>query len=54
MVGDSLGSDIQGGINAGVDTCWYTPTGAEPDPVGPRPTHRIRTLDELVELIGVG
>lgn len=25
MIGDSLTSDIQGGINAGVDTCWYNP-----------------------------
>ena len=23
MVGDSLHSDIQGGINYGIDTCWY-------------------------------
>lgn len=23
IVGDSLSSDIQGGINAGIDTCWY-------------------------------
>ncbi|NFI41865.1 hypothetical protein FDA79_10990 [Clostridium botulinum] len=25
MVGDSLTSDIQGGINFGMDTCWYNP-----------------------------
>lgn len=25
MVGDSLTSDIQGGINFGIDTCWYNP-----------------------------
>ncbi len=34
MVGDSLTSDIQGGVNAGLDTCWYNPhrkaSGAEP------------------------
>lgn len=23
MIGDSLNSDIQGGINYGIDTCWY-------------------------------
>ena len=23
IIGDSLTSDIQGGINAGIDTCWY-------------------------------
>ena len=25
MVGDSLTSDIQGGINYGIATCWYNP-----------------------------
>ncbi len=25
IVGDSLTSDIQGGINSGIDTCWYNP-----------------------------
>lgn len=27
IVGDSLTSDIQGGINFGIDTCWYNPQG---------------------------
>lgn len=26
IIGDSLSSDIQGGINAGIHTCWYNPT----------------------------
>jgi YjjG family noncanonical pyrimidine nucleotidase len=26
MIGDSLSSDITGGINYGIDTCWYNPT----------------------------
>lgn len=26
MIGDSLTSDIQGGNNFGIDTCWYNPT----------------------------
>ena len=25
IVGDSLSADIQGGINAGIATCWYNP-----------------------------
>ena len=25
IVGDSLTSDIQGGINSGIDTCWFNP-----------------------------
>jgi len=27
IVGDSLTSDIRGGINAGIKTCWYNPKG---------------------------
>lgn len=29
MIGDSLSSDIQGGINYGIDTCWFNPEGQE-------------------------
>lgn len=25
IIGDSLSSDIQGGLNAGIDTCWFNP-----------------------------
>ena len=25
IIGDSLSSDMQGGINYGIDTCWYNP-----------------------------
>jgi len=50
MVGDSLASDIQGGINAGVDTCWYNPHGARArDEV--TPTHTISALGELVDVV---
>ncbi len=28
IVGDSQSSDILGGINAGIDTCWYNPTSS--------------------------
>ena len=27
IVGDSLTSDIRGGVNAGIQTCWYNPKG---------------------------
>ncbi|MBQ9783247.1 MAG: YjjG family noncanonical pyrimidine nucleotidase [Clostridia bacterium] len=27
IVGDSLTSDMQGGVNFGIDTCWYNPDG---------------------------
>lgn len=31
IIGDSLTSDIQGGINAGIDTMWYNPKNIESD-----------------------
>ena len=50
MIGDSLTSDIQGGVNAGIDTCWYNPKGL-PAPDSPRPTYVICSLDELRTLL---
>ena len=50
MVGDSLTSDIQGGINAGIDTCWYNPGKADAKP-GIRPTYEIGALEELLQLV---
>ena len=48
MVGDKLTSDIQGGLNYGIDTCWYNPEG---HPSGQtKPTHEIRRLSELRKL----
>ena len=50
MVGDSLTSDIQGGINAGLDTCWYNPNHAE-NPGKVCPTYEISNLEELYALV---
>ena len=50
MVGDSLTSDIQGGINAGLDTCWYNPNHAE-NPGKVCPTYEISNLEELYQLV---
>ncbi len=46
MVGDSLSSDIRGGANAGIDTCWYNPHRA-PCSEDLAPTYEIRSLGEL-------
>lgn len=46
IVGDSLTSDIQGGNNYGIDTCWYNPFGKE-NKTGIRPTYEIQDLLEL-------
>lgn len=50
MVGDSLSSDIQGGSNAGLDTCWYNPNHAE-NPGKVIPTYEITSLEELYPLV---
>ena len=50
MVGDSLTSDIQGGINAGLDTCWFNPNHAE-NPGKVCPTYEIANLEELYPLV---
>ncbi|MBW4084387.1 YjjG family noncanonical pyrimidine nucleotidase [Paenibacillus sp. S150] len=49
IVGDSLTSDIQGGISYGIDTCWFNPLGRASHP-GIRPTYEIRELSELLEI----
>jgi YjjG family noncanonical pyrimidine nucleotidase len=49
MIGDSLASDIQGGNDYGIDTCWYTPD-TEADPT-PAPTHRVGSLTEIPTLV---
>ena len=46
MVGDSLTSDIQGGINFGIDTCWYNPFKAV-NRTMIKPTYEISDLMEL-------
>ena len=50
MVGDSLSSDIQGGINFGIDTCWYNPSNIEPKE-NIKANYTIKSLDELISLV---
>lgn len=50
MVGDSLTSDIRGGRNAGIRTCWFDPHGAAPRP-DVVPDWRITALDQLPGLL---
>ena len=50
IVGDSLTSDVLGGINAGVRTCWLNPGGL-PVRDGIRPDYEIRSLGELPALL---
>lgn len=50
IVGDSLSSDIQGGINAGIHTCWFNPKRLPL--IGEiKPEFEISALSELPELL---
>lgn len=50
MVGDSLSSDIQGGINAGIPTCWVNTFGKE-NTTAIHPDYEISSLTELEALL---
>jgi len=50
IVGDSLTSDIQGGINAGIDSIWYNPGHLPRDPDIP-PTYETDTMDGILDLL---
>lgn len=46
MIGDSLTSDILGGKNAGIRTCWFNP-GHKPRRKGLEPDYEVASLQEL-------
>ena len=50
IVGDSLTSDILGGIQAGMKTCWVNPTG-KIAPADIQPDYEIKSLSELENLL---
>ena len=50
IVGDSLTSDILGGQNAGIATCWVNPEG-KPGREGIRVDYEIKALSELESLL---
>ena len=50
IVGDSLNSDIRGGINAGILTCWVNPTH-RPERDGIHPDYQIENLPQLLPIL---
>ena len=50
IVGDSLSSDIQGGINAGIRTCWVNPAH-KTAPAERRPDYEIESITALEALL---
>lgn len=50
MIGDNLNSDIRGGINYNIDTCWYNPNKLE-NKTDLKPTYEICDYTELRSLL---
>jgi len=49
IIGDSLSSDMQGGINAGIATCYYNPERKDIKDVNV--TYQISRLEEIFEVV---
>lgn len=50
IVGDSLKTDVQGGMNSSIDTCWFNPNN-EALPSNYKPTFIINALEDLLEIL---
>lgn len=50
MVGDTLASDVLGGNNAGIDTCWFNHSKSKNE-TQIRPTYEISSMDQLIEIV---
>lgn len=53
MVGDSLSSDYQGSINAGIDFCWVNAKGDPLPDHFPEPKFTVSSVAELPAFLGV-
>ncbi len=51
MVGDSLNSDMRGGENAGIDTCWFNPE-RKVNTAGVKIDYEITNLADLISIAG--
>ncbi len=50
IIGDSLTSDMRGGINAGIKTVWFNRLGEEP-PADIKPDYEVKSLSEIPEIL---
>ena len=50
IVGDSLTSDIRGGVNAGIQTCWYNP-GGHAVPPELRIDYTVSDIAEVLQIV---
>lgn len=53
IIGDSINSDIQGGINIGVETCWYNVHNIK-NTTNIKPKYEISKIDEILKVVGEG
>jgi len=51
MIGDSLSSDIAGAHAAGLDSCWYNPSGTRRTEDEPAPTYTISRLEHILDIL---
>ncbi|MGX9136360.1 YjjG family noncanonical pyrimidine nucleotidase [Rummeliibacillus sp. JY-2-4R] len=50
IIGDSLSSDMQGGLLAGIDTCWFNPH-LKQNTTAIRPKYEIKSLEDLHSIL---
>ena len=50
IIGDSLTSDMQGGINAKIDTCWYNPQN-KTAPEGMKLTYTVSNFSQIEDIL---
>ena len=51
MIGDSLTSDIAGGVGAGIDTIWFNRHGASATAIAP--THEVTSIHDIGPILGL-
>ena len=52
VIGDSLTSDVLGGISFGTDTCWYNPKNKPlPKDFVKKPTYIVSNYSEILDII---
>lgn len=52
IVGDSLSSDMQGGIAAGIDTCWFNPERkTAPDVIAEQLTYVAHDMETVYQIV---
>ena len=50
VIGDSLSADVRGGIDSGLDTCWFNPAGLE-NKTEWKPTYTVFGYEQLKPII---